>query len=784
MGNTLSSPEQQHALANIISSASSSTSADADVLRVQAVAAAVVAASTSPARPPTQPHSSKKTKPKFHCRWCAETFDRKFSKDRHEMRKHSVELATVAGTTYLSQPEGPSQDSAAAASFAQAAEQSCSRKRSAASAGWTQSELERGEGSQEILNTLLDSELRSEAEESQGVLATKRARTATAHPTNSTSQQQPELQLRAGSDEPEEHDMDAAQLQAEEAMDDEFDQLQKLQEDVQSGHLFLAEVHQELEATDAQISTFCTPFLSWLCTSAVTESERTIKARRMEPAALPAVKKNLAFIIKTVLGAKMLEPSQQPSLEMFAQEKLCQQFNTFLEEREVGASRIYALFLLIKKILVYLTSSEISRRQVFLLPNTWGSWVCVDSICSDSNTRRKQLSQNRKVLGTATSKHLDQLQGRARTIPNADDLQMPAMLGEKKKKSKLPATAAQQQALVPATTAASTSAPDPNEMTPEELKIIAQGCLNFLRGAAGRGSSTTVLPDHSAYMATAFLCFGTASRQQELRQLQIGSSFTKKDDGLYWLTMTGGMLKNGKAIQKTLAPVVTADVDFYLQHVRPQLLGSQSHNYVFCKRSGDPPGEAFDFSAWTRKVCQNIIGRPINAHAFRGGVVTGFHQSGATQSEMNALSNTMGHSPATASAHYYRADKSKELQAIHERMSTSVFNNLQQEEAVEGQQQQTSVVEEQPGDDDSPVRQEAVVATQPELQDISALLSQADEMDMDTSNSSASPLQMSQAVDSMADTGSASLQAEPQEEGAVHSSASVAAIIDLTDLTV
>jgi hypothetical protein len=160
----------------------------------------------------------------------------------------------------------------------------------------------------------------------------------------------------------------------------------------------------------------------------MTDSERVVKARRLDPKQLAPVKKNLAFLIKAMLGKKMLEP-HQVRLDVFTQEKICQQLNTFLEEREVGASRIYALMLLIKKVLVFLASSESARRREYIQPNTWNSWTCVDSICSDSNTRRKQISQNRKLLGAEQSKKLAMEQAPTRMLPTADDLRMPALFG-------------------------------------------------------------------------------------------------------------------------------------------------------------------------------------------------------------------------------------------------------------------------------------------------------------------------------------------------------------------
>ena len=40
-----------------------------------------------------------RSKKKQQCRWCIETFDRKFNKDRYEARKHPVELAAAAADT-------------------------------------------------------------------------------------------------------------------------------------------------------------------------------------------------------------------------------------------------------------------------------------------------------------------------------------------------------------------------------------------------------------------------------------------------------------------------------------------------------------------------------------------------------------------------------------------------------------------------------------------------------------------------------------------------------------
>jgi hypothetical protein len=132
-----------------------------------------------------------------------------------------------------------------------------------------------------------------------------------------------------------------------------------------------------------------------------------------------------------------------------------------------------------------------------------------------------------------------------------------------------------------------------------------------------------------------------APRQQVLRQLQLGSSFLKKEDGRYWVVMLAHMNKNGKATTFPLASELTQAYDLYLAKVRPLLLGTRYHEYVFCKRTGDAPGPTFDFSDWTRSVCKELIGRPVNCHAFRSAVVTTYYKTGATQHEMNALADVV-----------------------------------------------------------------------------------------------------------------------------------------------
>jgi hypothetical protein len=93
----------------------------------------------------------------------------------------------------------------------------------------------------------------------------------------------------------------------------------------------------------------------------------------------------------------------------------------------------------------------------------------------------------------------------------------------------------------------------------------------------------------------------------------------------------------------------------------------QAHNYVFFKKNGTAPRS--DFSDLTAMACQSIIGRAVNAHAFRSAVIMlAYSAPGVTQTDMDVLANIMAHSPATARNSYYKPDLMKKALGTSDRM--------------------------------------------------------------------------------------------------------------------
>ena len=305
------------------------------VKRLLSDAPAAAAGGTAPSPPVS-------TKAKHQCRWCTELFDRKANMQRHEKRKHAAELAKATQATSTDAVEAagtggvsvlPERSGFKRSFSGLTTEPDCepSPKRTksepSAAAACGDSDMEVGE-----LELGGEPGAQEELEEEEGQART----TSPLHQQGDTTEQ------------------------------DDADQPLKEEE------LFPEVLRQEQEAANERISTAFSPFLLWLCSPAMTETERLVKARRMDPKGLEPVRKNLSFLVKLMLGTAIVELSEL-KLESFAQEGPCQQLHAQLEERKVGASRIYTLFLLVKKVSSACSSWGESLLLQYFRRSLWSS---------------------------------------------------------------------------------------------------------------------------------------------------------------------------------------------------------------------------------------------------------------------------------------------------------------------------------------------------------------------------------------------------------------------------
>lgn len=438
--------------------------------------------------------------------------------------------------------------------------------------------------------------------------------------------------------------------------------------------------------SDDALQASCLPFLQWLASPAMTHAETLVKKRGRitSLSQLHPIKCNLRFVF-TLLTEKEL--ADRVDLQVFTRLDVCQALFTALGDRRVGAGRFHALFLLAKKILIFLSSLESVARHQYCQPTMYESFLFVDSVCSESGQKRKIESRNRALLGLqATQQLLGANHARQPPQPfripttwssNAAPSQRSAGDGSSPTP---PAHTAARGSASAAAAAAPSAAPSSNEMTKAELQQVAKYCLARLRELMVAPSSidAAVLAVRDRWFMAILVCatiaLSLAPRCQVLRQLRIGSSLTKDAvDGRYWVKLVGELTKSGKPTLFALPAELSSVYDAYLDSVRPRLLAPANadqpaaHDYVFVNRNGSAPRR--DFSSCTSLITTAALGRPINAHAFRAAVVVGYYEMGASQSQMNILADIMGHSAQTAASFYYRPQFSQAATYANDKMT-------------------------------------------------------------------------------------------------------------------
>jgi hypothetical protein len=414
--------------------------------------------------------------------------------------------------------------------------------------------------------------------------------------------------------------------------------------------------------SDSELQTGCFSFLQWLTQPPMTATEAIVKARRISHIKqLQPIKLHLRFIFGLLVERSVLTKVDLASL---AKLSICQSLLEAMNRRNVGSGRIHAIFLVVKKVLVFLSSEESQRTRQYVLPTTAESFLYVDNVCAESSQRRKQEARNRAVLGIRT---IETLRSGVIARPPMEQFSIPSTwspTAEEKERADAEVNTSESSQ---SSQSSSVTGPSCNELSPEELKQITQGCLQYLQQAlrsvnnesSSCNSNNTIyeIADQLfvQYLVTATLCLGLAPRSQVLKELRVGTSFKKEADGRYWIRILAELNKNHKPSCFALPMQLTSAYDTYLSTIRPRMLQQLgvNHDYVFFKRCGKSPRH--DFSEITSVVTQHLIGRPVNAHAFRGAVITLFYDQGeATQADMDKLATIMAHDSSTAKNYYYR----------------------------------------------------------------------------------------------------------------------------------
>jgi integrase len=510
--------------------------------------------------------------------------------------------------------------------------------------------------------------------------------------------------------------------------------------------------------TDEDVDQVCSEFFRWLAEPPITPFEVPIKQRRVtDSKRLKPIRSNLKFlfsillanrcITKTALSEALaatedatrihapmpndvpaslrvttagaaaaddsLENKDQESkmkipdarsparmeLPIFTSVATCKAVYQALLDHNAGAERVFQLFLLIRKVLVYLSSMHSVETKHFTPPTSFASYIYVDALCREATERRKRSARNRKF---GILNHMQAVgppaHSAAAPLPRATSVSSRAPLQRTRSQASATTAAAALYARVPPlnrdehmTAAEPAAEPDAldqpvepsTSMTLPEMKRLANGVSDYLTSccmdsdhdrmdqdvpnwigpvheAGGCGRSQPTSPFESAkkyarYLVTLTLLLGLAPRSQVLKAMQLGTTFIKGGTA-YSIRMPAEMSKSNKPTVIPLHARLTPLYDHYFAAVRPVLLrglpDERDSRYVFLKEDGTGPRP--EFSSWTRHVTSEVLNKSYNAHSFRHAVITSLYEAGSTQAEMDQLAILMQHDASVARDVYFR----------------------------------------------------------------------------------------------------------------------------------
>jgi integrase len=374
--------------------------------------------------------------------------------------------------------------------------------------------------------------------------------------------------------------------------------------------------------SEDQLLSIASDFIAWLKSPPMSNFDAAVKARRMTGEnQLKPVRNNLAFITGVLLQGQVIPNVRTMRLGIFTDLNICKLLFLNLQEREVGNGRVHALFLLVKKILVFLASQQSVRSRQYLPPSTLPSFAYVDSVVFEAGQKRKLEQRNRALLKRKSG-------------------------GSQEAAGSVPPAAASSSVLV---------------MSKEELSKISRECVAYLSAALTDAPLRDKIQaaEYARYLVTATFALALAPRSQVLRNLTLNKTFAREEDG-WWVRIPAELNKAQKPVLLLIPNVLTQAYDHYIKNVRTLLLPAAHGDvtvadagFVFMNKSG---GQKNDFSEWTKKITTHIIGRAINAHAFRHAVITIFYESGATAKQLHDLAGLMNHSVEVQREYYLQTD--------------------------------------------------------------------------------------------------------------------------------
>lgn len=442
---------------------------------------------------------------------------------------------------------------------------------------------------------------------------------------------------------------------------------------VQQTAELIRKIHSPIISNDALDRLF-QEFFSWLGQPAMTSIEIQVKSHRItKDSQLAPLKANCRFLCNIILQSDVVSQMSELRLALFTKLSSAQYVYNYLQQQKVQHERMYQIFLLFRKILVWMVSKQSFATGRHLSPHILESYTFVDQVALESSQLRKQHVADRLAGIVPRTK---------RKSPDFIDLG--------------PSEAGNSSAHTQKTNEAGSVQPEMKSPLPslgispmteswncpskEEMKRISSSCLQELQRMTNI-SADRITPElasrYPMYLVLATLCTMSCPRSQVITHMNLGHRSASSPVQNFFLESTGYVIRQSSVLSKDGKPVVLAINElltpyytFYIDHLRPLLLHSShlDQGYVYM---GAKNGPKTSFCEWTKRLTMVMVQKAFTPQDFRNAAVTLYYgnKSHLTELDIQQLSTAMNHSADTAKKYYFHLNRADNSQRINREIS-------------------------------------------------------------------------------------------------------------------
>lgn len=375
--------------------------------------------------------------------------------------------------------------------------------------------------------------------------------------------------------------------------------------------------------------------------SPVTYLEHRLIQSRLNESSEKLLLRTMRFVLSIILGLHLVPGSSDLNTRLFTNKLVVIAIHYVMQKRKVGPVRVHAVFLLIAKTLLHITSMAKRTggpKGIHFEANMISSWSFVRSVIDSSSKEKKQTAASKMDTDSSLMNTSQLARVASETVAWLRDF-------------------CEKQAQEP------------------ELGIITRAEASM----------------YAKYLLVCMLSNHPSQRSEVFRLLEPEKTmFLVPQEGstdiqsaqVWEIRVPPALTKSNKPVVMQFTPQISRFIDVYNNAIRPLLFTATAphSNLLFPDKNANPRS---DFSLWTRQITQEIIGIQVNAHSFRHAQITSLYNDPNTSTmALESMANSMGHTLETQRT-FYRSIQHRRQSAD----STKLLQNLYRQAAGPEEQQ-------------------------------------------------------------------------------------------------